>query len=117
MEAQFHLQVAETQVDWFDLSATITTGDPDLTPEELQLLLDAEGSFVNLPGKGWRRVRVTLSPEDQQHLAELGLETGSISSEPLRLHAPSSTTPPPSVSCPRPRPPTSNGVPTRSRPA
>ena len=87
VEAQFQLQVAETQVDWFDLSATITTGDPDLTPEELQLLLDAEGSFVNLPGKGWRRVRVTLSPEDQQHLAELGLETSSISSEPLRLHA------------------------------
>lgn len=87
VEAQFQLQVAETQVDWFDLSATITTGDPDLTPEELQLLLDAEGSFVNLPGKGWRRVRVTLSPEDQQHLAELGLETGAISSEPLRLHA------------------------------
>ena len=87
VEAQFQLQVTEAQVDWFDLSATITTGDPDLTPEELQLLLDAEGAFVNLPGKGWRRVRVTLSPEDQQHLAELGLATDAISSEPLRLHA------------------------------
>ena len=87
VEAQFQLHVAETSLDWFDLSTSLTTSDSDLTPEELQLLLDAEGGFVNLPGKGWRRVRVCLSPEDQQHLAELGLEASSISSEPIRLHA------------------------------
>lgn len=87
IEASVHIQVNETEVDWFDLSATITAADTDLTPEELQLLLDAKGGFVRIEGKGWRRARISLSPEDEQRLAEMGLDTRSISSEPLRLHA------------------------------
>src|SRR5439155_23067373 len=37
--------------------------------------------------KGWRRLQFNLSPEEDEHLARLGLSAHEFSSEPQRLHA------------------------------
>src|SRR5262249_3686910 len=55
--------------------------------EELNLLLEAKGTYVRLEGKGWRRLRYDLSEEENERLARLGLSPKELSAEPQRLHA------------------------------
>jgi len=81
------LNATPTDVDWFDLSVEITSQNTDLTPEELNLLLNARGGYVRLGDKGWRRAQINLSPEDTEQLAHIGLNPLDLSSEPQRFHA------------------------------
>ena len=39
-------------MDWFDLKVALNVSETQLTPEELKLLLNAKGRFVQLPKKG-----------------------------------------------------------------
>ncbi len=87
VEAQVKLEVEEAGIDWFDLRVALDVADTTLTPEEIQVLLDARGGFVRLGDKGWRRLHFQLSEEDEKQLAELGLSARDFSSEPQRLHA------------------------------
>lgn len=81
------LNIEEAGVDWFDLKVTLNVSDLDLTPEELKLLLNARGRFVRLGTKGWRRLQFSISDEENDRLAELGLDAGDFSAEPQRFHA------------------------------
>jgi len=81
------LNVVETEIDWFDLSVIVDVSDTALTPEEIRLLLRARGKFVRLGDKGWRRLQFDLSDEEDQRLANLGLNPRELSDEPQRLHA------------------------------
>jgi hypothetical protein len=81
------LDVTEAAMDWFDLKVVLQVGDPTLTPEELKLLLNARGGYVRLGRKGWRRLHVNLTPEDDDQLARLGLHARDFSAEPQRFHA------------------------------
>jgi hypothetical protein len=81
------LDVAEVEIDWFDLSVVLDVADTTLNPDEIQLLLKAKGDFVRLPGKGWRRLRFALSDAENERLARLGLSAQELSAEPQRLHA------------------------------
>ncbi len=81
------LEVNETAIDWFDLSVVLDMADTTLTPEEVQLLLKAKGSYVRLGDKGWRKLEFNLTDEDDEHLANLGLNPHELTSEPQRLHA------------------------------
>ncbi len=76
-------------IDWFDLEIAVRAEDSTLTDAELKLLLKAKGRFVRLPGKGWRRLSLELSPEETAKLAELGLEASALEggSEKQRFHA------------------------------
>ncbi len=76
-------------IDWFDLEIAVRAEDTTLTEAELKLLLKAKGRFVRLPGKGWRRLEVELSPDEIAKLAELGLDAGALEggSEKQRFHA------------------------------
>lgn len=85
--AKVRLEVAETAVDWFDLRVALDVADTTLTPEELNLLLKAQGGFVRLGAKGWRRLEYHPSEEDDERLARLGLNPRQLSAEPQRLHA------------------------------
>ena len=85
--ASVRLDVEEAGVDWFDLRVALDVADTTLTQEELKLLLDAQGGFVRLGTKGWRRLEFQFSEEDERQLAELGLNAREFSSEPQRLHA------------------------------
>src|SRR6266542_5708758 len=81
------LDVAEAGIDWFDLKVALNVSDTTLTPEELNLLLNARGGYVRLGKKGWRRLQFNLSPEDEEQLARLGLHARDFSAEPQRFHA------------------------------
>lgn len=73
--------------DWFDLRVIVNVDDTQLTPEELRALLEAKGRFVNLKGKGWRRLMFDISSQDEERLADLGLAVDEFSGAPQRLHA------------------------------
>lgn len=79
--------VDEAGIDWFDLRIKLEVSDTTLTPEELNLLLNARGGYVRLGKKGWRRLQYNLSPEEDQQLARLGLHARDFSGEPQRIHA------------------------------
>lgn len=81
------LEATEAEIDWFDLRVVLQVGDATLTPEEIKLLLNAKGGYVRLKDKGWRRLQYQLSPEEDERLAQLGLNPRELSAEPQRLHA------------------------------
>jgi hypothetical protein len=81
------LDVAESDIDWFDLKVALNVSDTTLTRAELKLLLNARGGYVRLENKGWKRLQWDLTPEDDAQLARLGLDARDFSSEPQRLHA------------------------------
>ena len=81
------LDIAEADIDWFDLKVALKVSDTTLTPEELKLLLNARGAYVRLGKKGWRKLQFDLSPEEDEQLARLGLNPRDFSAEPQRFHA------------------------------
>jgi SNF2 family DNA or RNA helicase len=87
VSGRVRLDVEEAGVDWFDLKVALDVSDLELTPEELNLLLNARGRFVRLGAKGWRRLQFDLTPEEDERLARLGLNARDFTAEPQRLHA------------------------------
>ena len=84
---KMRLEVEESKKDWFDLKVVLDLGETDLTPEEIQLLLAANGKWVRLKDKGWRRLEYDLDDDDDMEFARLGLSAKELSDEPQRLHA------------------------------
>jgi len=87
ISAEVKLEVAEAGIDWFDVRIALNVADTTLTKREIKALLDARGGYVRLGSKGWRRLALQFSPEDQAQLADLGLNPGEFSGEAQRLHA------------------------------
>ncbi len=81
------LDIAEADIDWFDLRVVLDVSDTTLTQDEVRLLLNARGGYVRLKGKGWRRLQYNLSEGDNEQLSRLGLNPRDFSAEPQRLHA------------------------------
>jgi superfamily II DNA or RNA helicase len=81
------LDVVEAGIDWFDLKVALKVSDTRLTPQELKLLLNARGGYVRLEKRGWRRLQFSLTPEDDEQLARLGIDARDFSAEPQRFHA------------------------------
>ncbi|MCL5097709.1 MAG: DEAD/DEAH box helicase [Candidatus Omnitrophica bacterium] len=84
---RIRLEVTETEIDWFDLKVVLDTADTELTEEELRLLLNAKGGYVRLGKKGWRRLAINLTQEDDERLARLGLTPHELNAETQRFHA------------------------------
>jgi hypothetical protein len=87
VSGKIRLEASETEMDWFDLRVIVDVSDATLTKEEIKLLLDAKGKWVRVGEKGWRKLEFTLSAEEDQELARLGLTPHELTSEPQRLHA------------------------------
>ena len=85
--ARVKLEVEESDIDWFDVRIALDVADTTLTKAELKALLDARGGFVRLGEKGWRRLSFSLSPEDEEQFAELGLNARDFDGGPQKLHA------------------------------
>ncbi|MEI6872049.1 MAG: DEAD/DEAH box helicase, partial [Verrucomicrobiota bacterium] len=81
------LDVTEASPDWFDLQVALSLSDTELTPEEVQLLLEAKGKFVRLKNKGWRRLEFEIDDEQAEQLAELGVNPFEIGAPAQRYHA------------------------------
>jgi len=86
-KATVKLDCTEAGVDWFDLKVVLDVSDTELTQDELKALLNAQGKFVRLGKKGWRRLSFNLTPEEDERLARLGLSAKEFSAEPQRMHA------------------------------
>ncbi len=84
---KIRLEASEDGMDWFNLQVIVDVGDVTLTKAEIKLLLDAKGKWVRLADKGWRKLEFTLSKEEDEELARLGLTPHELTSEPQRLHA------------------------------
>jgi hypothetical protein len=87
LRATVKLEVEEAGIDWFDLKLALDVTDTTLTKADVRLLLDARGGFVRLGAKGWRRLTVQLSAEDEEQLADLGLNARELPKDAQRLHA------------------------------
>lgn len=84
---KMRLQAEENEQDWFDLSVVLDVEDTSLSKEEIDLLLAANGKWVRLPDKGWRRLALDLDDDTEQDFAALGLNPRDLNDEPQRLHA------------------------------
>ncbi|MCL1909943.1 MAG: DEAD/DEAH box helicase, partial [Kiritimatiellaeota bacterium] len=92
-EFEFTLDIARMlndKIDWFDLQFEFKASDLTLTKDEIKLLLDARGRFVDLPGKGWRRMVFNMDAAAGESLRSLGIDIGALdhtSKEKHRFHA------------------------------
>ena len=84
---KMRLEVEESEQDWFDLKVVLELSDTTLSPDEIKLLLAANGKWVRLSGKGWRRLEYDHSEEEDLEFAKIGLNPKHLSDEPQRLHA------------------------------
>jgi len=84
---KIRLEATEDEMDWFNLRVIVDVNDTTLTREEIKLLLDAKGGWVRLGKNGWRKLEFTLTEQEDQELARLGLTPHELTSEPQRLHA------------------------------
>jgi hypothetical protein len=87
VSGKIRLEASESEMDWFDLRVIVDVNDATLTREEIKLLLDARGKWVRVGKKGWRKLEFSLSQEEDEELARLGLTPHELTSEPQRLHA------------------------------
>ena len=74
-------------IDWFDLKVVLQLSDTELTPAEVGLLLKAQGRWVRLTGKGWRKLDLEIDDAQRSELASLGLAAHEFGAENQRLHA------------------------------
>ncbi len=84
---RMRLQATEIDRDWFNIQVVLDLEDTQLTQSEIDLLLAANGKWVRLPGKGWRRLELKLDEDGDRRFAELGLNPKTLNDEPQRLHA------------------------------
>lgn len=88
--AHFTLEVSESGIDWFDVEVSLRVEDTTLTAEEIELLRQAKGRFIRLAGRGWRRLELTIAPEDSARFERLGLDPATAVDarrEPPKFHA------------------------------
>ena len=87
VRADFALAIEESGRDWFDVELVVKASDTELTPEELELLLKAQGRWVRLGARGWRRIALSADDAQQAKLAELGLSPDGVLPGRQRYHA------------------------------
>ncbi len=85
--ATVRLDVEEAGMDWFDLRVALDVADLTLSQAEIQLLLKAQGKWMRIQGKGWRKLQFEMSPEHEAELAAMGLAVADFDGSPQRLHA------------------------------
>ena len=80
------LEIAEDGLDWFEVRALKDVSDTDLSALELKALMDAEGHYVRLGKKGWRRAEDGTPPEAQSSLSSAGLTPHGMATTSRRYH-------------------------------
>jgi hypothetical protein len=85
-EVSLTLDLAESGNDWFDLRLALPRSEIELTPEELQLLLQARGQTVRLESRAHRQIRLNCAERMLQTLDELGLTFEDLADNGQRLH-------------------------------
>jgi len=85
--ARVRLEAAQTStIDWFDLKIVFDIEGVDLKPSEIRRLISANGGFVRLADGTWRRVKIELNEEQQEMVAQLGIDLNDLNEEAHRVH-------------------------------
>lgn len=85
--ARVRLEATQTAtIDWFDLRVVFDIEGVDLKPAEIRKLISANGGFVRLADGTWRRVKIELSEEQQDMVAQLGIDLNDLNEEAHRVH-------------------------------
>jgi SNF2 family DNA or RNA helicase len=85
-EVSLSLDLAESGNDWFDLRLALPRSEIELTPQELQLLLQARGGTARLDSQAHRQVRLNTPKRMLETLDELGLSFEDLLDNGQRLH-------------------------------
>lgn len=75
---------AASDRDWFQISAKGVVEGGGYSDEEVKLLLAGKGGLVNLPDKGWRRMKTLEDPELAAIFAAVGIDPARGNSQ--RVH-------------------------------
>ncbi len=86
VEAQVSFEMVDQDIDWFDLKVNVKVDGVDLSEDEIKALIQARGGFVRT-GKGWYRLKMNLSEEQQEAVSRIGLDPFDLSGETHRMHA------------------------------
>lgn len=85
--ARVRLEATQTAtIDWFDLRVVFDIEGIDLKPSEIRKLISANGGFVRLADGTWRRVQIQLSEEQQELVAQFGIDLNDLNEEAHRVH-------------------------------
>ncbi|HCR29916.1 MAG TPA: hypothetical protein DIV79_07870 [Opitutae bacterium] len=86
--SRYSLQIeAGNQQDWFDVRLKPEFLDTQLSEEEHQILLRANGDFVYLPNKGWKRFQPDVSMLQKELYLQLGFSEGDATGDKQSFHA------------------------------
>ena len=86
--SRYSLQIeAGNQQDWFDVRLKPEFLDTQLSEEEHQILLRANGDFVYLPYKGWKRFQPDVSMLQKELYLQLGFSEGDATGDKQSFHA------------------------------
>ena len=81
---ELHMEPASER-DWFRISAKGAVEGGGYSDQEVKLLLATKGGLVNLPDKGWRRMRVVEDEELAAIFATVGIDP--VRGNNQRIHA------------------------------
>ncbi|MBL9144676.1 MAG: DEAD/DEAH box helicase [Verrucomicrobiaceae bacterium] len=85
--ARVRIEATQTAtIDWFDLRVVFDIEGVDLKPSEIRKLISANGGFVRLADGTWRRVQIQLSDEQQEMVAQFGIDLNDLNEEAHRVH-------------------------------
>jgi len=84
--ARITVDLRESGMDWFDLRLNLSTGDIEFTADEIKILLKAKGQFVNLPGKGWKKLELDADEKAFAALDALGSDWTTDVGQTRRVH-------------------------------
>ena len=73
--------------DWFNLRLNPEFLDTNLSEAERDIVMKANGDYVYLPGKGWKRFETNVDAPNQALLEDLGVQFDEAKQESHSLHA------------------------------
>ncbi len=87
VEAHVSFEITGQEIDWFDLKVVLKVEGMDLSQAEIRSLVQARGEFVRMERGGWLRLKMSLSDQQKEAIARIGLDPFDLTGETHRLHA------------------------------
>jgi SNF2-related domain/Helicase conserved C-terminal domain len=86
VEIDLSFDCADAGSDWFDLRLSWSEAELALSPEELQVLLDARGNLVQFSARAYQSLRLRQPQKLIKTLDDLGIAPRDLAAGPQRLH-------------------------------
>ncbi len=86
VEASVSFEVANQEIDWFDLKVVVKVEGHDLSDAEIKELVAARGGYVRVESGGWMRLQMKMSEQQREAVGKIGLDPFDMSGETHRMH-------------------------------